>query len=105
MAHHKSAPASSTPPRSLSRAQQLQHVDDREASPLVRATWTLHCDGRGAHQKITPKYMDVFIDVADRELAAGRTVEEAELVAGEYALNAALDERAAFLRGKKRQPN
>ncbi len=82
----------------LVNEQQLQLLDEIDAAPDVRSTWTLHMHGRGAHQRITRVYMSRFVEVSAQELASGASLEQAEEHAGTYALNAALEAHAAALR-------
>lgn len=75
--------------------QQLQLLDELDIAPNVRSAWTVHAQGRGAYQRITRVYMSRFLELASQELARGASIEEAELVAGDYALNFALEAHVA----------
>lgn len=75
--------------------QQLQLLDELDIGPDARSAWTLHAQGRGAYQRITRVYMSRFLEVATQERARGATIEETEVIAGDYALNYALEAHAA----------
>lgn len=82
--------------------QQIELLNEVDASPDVRSAWTIHMHGRGQHQKITRVYLSTFIEVAAREIDAGATVEEAEEEAGTWAYNAAKEAHASLRPPPKR---
>jgi transcriptional regulator with XRE-family HTH domain len=83
--------------------QQLQLLDELDVAPNVRSAWTLHAQGRGAYQRITRVYLSRFLEVASQELSRGSSVRDAEELAGDYALNYALEAHAAKQKKHKRK--
>jgi len=83
--------------------QQLQLLDELDVAPNVRSAWTVHAQGRGQYQRITRVYLSRFIEVASQELSRGASMRDAELAAGDYALNFALEAHAAKQKQHKRK--